>query len=185
MRNAEYHNRRMNHARHELFGCTDTIDIERRFDLSHCRKDLVYKLRIIYKKNIMNGRFIIYKPRTVQTLRLVACNNLNYYYKYLDRQSLEDIFGKRAGCDDILIVKNGFITDTSYSNIIFHDGKKWFTPSNPLLNGTKRQLLLDSGEIEEDAIRPADLHLFSNAKLINAMLEIEDPGFIPIENIVF
>jgi 4-amino-4-deoxychorismate lyase len=46
------------------------------------------------------------------------------------------------GCDDIIIVRNGFVTDASYANLIFRKGDEWFTPATFLLAGTMRAFLL-------------------------------------------
>ncbi len=83
---------------------------------------------------------------------------------------------------DILIVKNGLITDTSYSNIILYDGKEWFAPKSFILNGVKRQFLLNTGKIKEIKIALEDLKNFEKISLINAMLEPQDIE-IGIENI--
>ncbi|RZD16057.1 MAG: hypothetical protein EVJ46_07655 [Candidatus Acididesulfobacter guangdongensis] len=84
---------------------------------------------------------------------------------------------------DILIVKKGLITDTSYSNIILYDGKEWVTPESYLLNGVKRRYLLNECIIKEIKVRTADLKNFKKISLINAMLEPHDIE-IDIDNIV-
>ena len=66
---------------------------------------------------------------------------MNYDLKYFDRKIFDDL-KKNIKADDILIIKNGFITDTSIANILFFDGKKWITPKKPLLKGTVRERLL-------------------------------------------
>ena len=62
----------------------------------------------------------------------------------------------RGACDEILIIKDGHITDTSISNIVFRlpDGW-WLTPFTPLLKGIMRTYLLESGPaIQMDRILP-------------------------------
>lgn len=76
-------------------------------------------------------------------------------------------------CDDILIIKNKRITDTSIANIVFYNGNRWITPSQPLLEGTCRARLLSEGGIEVDEIMMNDIKLFSQFKLINAMNEFD------------
>jgi 4-amino-4-deoxychorismate lyase len=44
--------------------------------------------------------------------------------------------------EEIIIVKNNCITDTSYTNLLFLKDEKWYTPSTYLLNGVMRQHLL-------------------------------------------
>ena len=84
---------------------------------------------------------------------------------------------------DILIVKKEFITDTSFSNIIFFDGDNWITPSTPLLEGTKRKELLEKNIISEQEIKFSDLKNFKKAILINAMLDFDEIAEIEIKNI--
>ena len=59
----------------------------------------------------------------------------------------------RQDKDDILIVKNGLLTDTSIANIALYDGNDWYTPLHPLLKGTKRAELLDKGVLKEKEIK--------------------------------
>ena len=85
--------------------------------------------------------------------------------------------------EEIIIVKDGLVTDSSYSNLVFRQGNVWYTPSTYLLNGVKRQRLLQQEFIFEREIRPEDLDKYSKVSLINAML---DPGDIslPVDNII-
>jgi 4-amino-4-deoxychorismate lyase len=82
-----------------------------------------------------------------------------------------------------LIVKNGFITDTSSANILFYDGRDWVTPSTPLLMGTCREKLLRGGKIREENIKRDDIYKFKHFRLINAMIG-ENLLPIPIINII-
>jgi 4-amino-4-deoxychorismate lyase len=92
---------------------------------------------------------------------------------------------RRGDCDDILIVKDGYITDTSFSNIVFFDGEKWVTPARPLLRGTMRESLLKRNLIGEENITVDDLNKIKEARLINAMLPLETGTAIQVENIRF
>jgi 4-amino-4-deoxychorismate lyase len=41
---------------------------------------------------------------------------------------LETIRTRRGACDEVLIVKDGCLTDTSYTNIALWDGHRWVLP---------------------------------------------------------
>jgi 4-amino-4-deoxychorismate lyase len=84
---------------------------------------------------------------------------------------------------DVLIVKNGLITDTSFANIAFSDGNKWYTPDTPLLKGTQRAYYLAQGILTERRISPADLRGFTKARLINAMLDLNTGNDITMDNV--
>ncbi len=115
-------------------------------------------------------------------MKVVGCDSIEYNYKYENRECLNELLELKQNCDDILIVKNKKITDTSFSNIVFFDGKKWITPSTPLLKGTKREKLLSDGKIVQNEIKLNDLKYFQKAALINSMLDLED-NVISIGNV--
>lgn len=180
--NIEYHNKRFNSARKDLFGIFDNIDLGNFIKVNNFENNII-KCRIIYSEKIHRVTYENYKKRKIQSLKLIFNNDINYKYKYFDRSVLNKLLEQKNKCDDILIVKNNFITDTSFSNIIFFDGKNYITPVNALLNGTKRQALLDQGIIIQDQIHYKDLKKFEYALLINSMLDINDNIIIKIENI--
>ncbi|MGD1891663.1 MAG: aminotransferase class IV [Cyclobacteriaceae bacterium] len=97
---------------------------------------------------------------------------MQYDHKFADRHLIIHLFAQRQSDDDILMVKNGLITDTSYSNVAFFDGQQWFTPHQPLLPGTSRARLLDEGLLQKAKITPNDLPQFEYCSLINAMLPL-------------
>ena len=80
-------------------------------------------------------------------------------------------------------MRNGAITDTSYSNVAFFDGQKYVTPDTYLLNGTRRQYLLGEGLLMQRRITPSELCRFERVVLINAMLGLEDDLSVPIGQI--
>lgn len=173
LQNLPYHEARMNRARAALFGCTEPLELSSQIHIPPSLDDRVYKCRLLYKEQIEHLEFIPYQARTIRTLKLVYCDTIDYAYKYENRKAIDELFAQRTECDDILIVKNGRITDTSYSNIIFFDGKQWITSATPLLRGTQRQKLLDEKVINEQEIMIDDLNRFVYAKLINALLGFE------------
>jgi 4-amino-4-deoxychorismate lyase len=96
---------------------------------------------------------------------------------------LNDLWAKRGTCDDVLIVKGDLITDSWYCNILFSNGKNWYTPDQPLLAGTCRARLLAEGKIMSRRIEVEDLHHFTHFKLVNAMRDIEEVAAVPTSQI--
>lgn len=176
----EWHNKRFNETRFKLFGLCETIDLMDVIDIPSSMDERVYKCRVLYGKKIEKIEFQLYFPRVLNKLQLVEDNNIEYLYKYEDRRNLENLLSKKGLADDILIVRNGCITDTSFSNIVFFDGKNWNTPDTYLLNGTQRQRLLYEGIIKSVHITPDDLHKYAKAKPINAMLDFETTPIVDI-----
>ena len=70
---------------------------------------------------------------------MIDNDDICYPYKYTDRDNINRLIELRGDCDDILIIKNGMVTDSSYANVVFRDlNGNWVTPSTFLLPGTIR-----------------------------------------------
>jgi len=178
-----WHNARLNRTRQELLNLVEGIDLTNNLSIPAEAKKGLFKCRVTYRETIEKVEFEPYSIRPVHSLRLVNADNVNYPYKYANRGKLQNLFAQRGNADDVLLVKNGFITDTSYANIVFRKVEKWFTPDTPLLPGTRRACYLSEGCIEALPIRPEMLHEFDEARLINAMISLEESPVIRIENI--
>ncbi len=133
----------------------------------------IYKCRIVYDKNILDVSYSLYKKREIKSLRLVYNDNIEYSQKSASREELNKLFSLRQDADDVLIVKNKLISDTTIANVAFLKNGIWFTPSKPLLNGTTRQRLLDEKKIQEADIRVDDLKLYTKIALLNAMIDFD------------
>lgn len=129
----------------------------------------LYRCRLLYDKNQISVSYHEYQKREIKSLKLVY-DEIDYSFKYSNRDNLDKLFSFKDGCDDILIVKSGLITDTSISNIAFYNKGVWITPKSPLLKGTTRARLLEEGTIIEADIRVEDLKSFSKVALLNAMI---------------
>ena len=146
-------------------------------------QDTKVKCRIIYHKAIQEVSFESYLPKKITSLKLIEAS-VDYSFKFADRRQLNALLAQKGDCDGILITRNGLITDTSYSNVVFSKGEQYFTPESPLLNGTKRQKLLREGVIAERIIHRNTLPEYDCIYLINAMLDIDDGISLPVCNIV-
>lgn len=141
-----------------------------------------YKIRIVYGSECPTIEVLPYEIRSIATIKCVEADFLDYSYKFLDRTFLNTL-KESAGTDEVIFVKNGKVTDSSYANIIFFDGRQWLTPSTFLLNGTCRQRLLKEGKIKEAPIHYTDIHYFEQIGFINAMLDIGELS-LPMSQLV-
>jgi len=179
IQNLEYHQARLNRTMAELFPEKAKIELEK---VIHIPKDYmsgIFKVRVLYGETIEKIDIEPYTFRTIQSLKVVRHERIDYHFKYTDRQILQEMFSQRGDCDDIIIVKNGFVTDSFAGNLLFFDGKNWVTPSTPLLKGTKRQFLLDQGIISEKEIREEDIRNYEKVGLINAMVDFDEMPLVP------
>jgi len=174
-RNLTYHESRMRNSMEALQQSTNSINLEDLFSNILVPSSGLFKTRVIYDSEIRKVEFVPYRMRTIQSLKLIHDNSISYRYKFLDRAGLDMLFAKRDTADDVLIVKDGMITDSWYANAIFKKEGRWFTPDAYLLNGTMRQSLLDAGLITETRIAVSDLKQYQSARLINSMLGMDGP----------
>lgn len=173
--NLEYHNNRMNVTRKVHFGLNDLLDLAD-YIVSE-PYSLRTRCRVEYAETILNITYVPYHIRPVSSLKLQTCDAITYTYKSSDRNVLNDLFLARGNCHDVLIVKEGLLTDTSIANIALFDGNNWFTPLHPLLKGTKRAELIDKQLIKERDIQLEELPFFSHIALFNAMIEWQEIVF--------
>ena len=179
----DLHQKRVNQT-FAHFGKEGSIDLAKIFKNLEHDEDGLYKLRIVYdldKK--FTTQLIPHAIPEIENFQLVENNSYDYSFKFEDRKEFERMKTK-AKTEEIIVVKNNHITDTSYTNILFLKGKEWFTPTTYLLNGVMRQHLLHEKKIKEIEITLQNIKEFSHFQLINAMNDFDDMFIYPIERIV-
>lgn len=172
--NLVYHHQRMHKTLLQFYGRNLLPLIENMIAVPQEYSSGIIKCRIEYNDTTFRMHYDHYTPKIIKTLKLIKSDIIDYSFKYTNRKELNDLLALRDDCDDILIVKNGMITDTSYTNIAFYDKSKWYTPSTPLLKGTMRERLIETGLITEKLIAFDNFREFDYYVLINSML-----GFVP------
>ena len=181
--NAEYHQKRFLRSYRKFYWQFPVFELFNDIVIPDEYQKGKVKLRIAYGKNNSYHSFEYYSAKKTESLKLVLDNTIDYDLKFTDRNQLDLLYQKRGECDDILIVRNGFVTDSYYANIVFWDGEHWFTPSSCLLEGTKRSQLLEEETIKEMPLQIQDLGKFEGFQLINAMLDFKSNSWLPIKNI--
>jgi len=170
--NIEYHNRRFEFTMLSIFKSAEKINLADLITVSEEYTKGVYKCRIVYSSKIENIEFAVYNKRKIRTVKLVHDDEIDYSFKYEDKSSLDRLKALHPDYDEILIVKKGLVTDTSFSNAAFFNGTEWHTPASPLLKGTRREKLISDGFIHPVNIRPDDIQHYTKVSFINAMLDL-------------
>ncbi|PWN66815.1 aminodeoxychorismate lyase [Chryseobacterium phosphatilyticum] len=179
----ELHQKRVNQT-FSHFGKEDSIDLAKIYKNLQHDEDGLFKLRIAYdldKK--IRTQMIPYAIPEIQDFQLVENNSYDYSFKFEDRKEL-DKMKMKSKAEEIIIVRNNHITDTSFSNLLFLKGKDWFTPTTYLLNGVQRQHLLKNKKIKEAEITLQNIKQFSHFQLINALNDFDDMFIYPIDRII-
>jgi 4-amino-4-deoxychorismate lyase len=141
----------------------------------------IYRCRISYNEKVTNVEFFLYQLAQHKTVNLYQSNEYKYNYKSENRDFLLSALKEKDGDDVIFFNKNG-IQDATYSNLIFQKEGQWYTPKTYLLNGVKRQFLLNKGVIKETEIRKENLSKFDKIAFINAMRDFELVYTFELEN---
>lgn len=177
------HLRRMHYSAMECFGSAGFPDSGQFLTVPPEASRGVWRCRIIYGREIETVGFIPYTPRQVRSLKIVTDDLLDYHLKFADRSRLDELFGKRGDCDDVIIAQHGRLTDTTIANLVFYDGTKWHTPAHPLLPGTQREWLLESRQIIESEITLSNYRSFQLAGMINTFNDLDNMQVIPVSQI--
>ena len=181
--NLEWHQRRFSSSISQYYEKKTTSKLENLLLVPEEFSKGIVKARFSYNATEYLWKFEPYVLQEINSLKLIYDDNIDYRLKHSDRSYLKNLYHKKGECDDILIVKNGMITDSSYCNTIFFDGTNWITPTFPLLKGTCRERLLHQKKIQEEIIIPDQLDSFKSFKLINAMRDINDVKASPVSQI--
>lgn len=178
----DLHQKRVNET-FTHFGKESALNLQKIFKNLEVDEDGLFKLRIVYDldKNFRT-QLIPYAIPEIHSFQLVENNTFDYSFKFEDRKEL-DRMKSQSKAEEIIIVKNNHITDTSFSNLLFLKGKEWFTPNTFLLNGVMRQHLLKTKKIKETEITLNNIKEFSNFQIINAMNDFDDMFIYPIDKI--
>ncbi len=182
--NLEAHQDRLNRSYRHLFGKPAPFSLEKILAQTSFPGQGLYKIRFLYGQEDYATEILPYEPKTVKSLKVIEANELIYNLKFTDRTAIDRLMTLKGKADDILIVKHGMITDTSFGNIAFYDGKRWLTPARPLLNGTMRRTLIRQGRIFPVDIRIEDLKQYTRFKIFNAMRPLEEQESVGTDGII-
>ncbi|CAG5008075.1 hypothetical protein DYBT9275_04188 [Dyadobacter sp. CECT 9275] len=184
LKNIRYHEDRLNKTRKALWGASEAWNLSELIVIPDTVSDALHKCRLAYGREIDNIRWEAYAFRTIRTIQKVHQDEVDYAYKYDQRPQLNALFADRGKADEILIIKQGMVTDSYYGNVAFKKDEKWYTPDTYLLPGTQRAFLLDSGIIEEARIAEEDIRKYSHIRLFNAMVGWKNAVELGVETIL-
>jgi 4-amino-4-deoxychorismate lyase len=181
----EYHNRRFNETCRVLFGLNRKFDLNLQIRIPAKISNQRYKYRILFDGQLFETHIEKYTPRPIGSLQVVHFDDIEYTFKTTKRDKLDEAYGLRKNCDDVIIVRNGLVTDTFASNILLYNDENWITPSSPLLRGVQRSYLIDSKQVIEKEVSVDDLGKYSHIKLINALIPFERADKLDVRDSVF
>ena len=136
------------------------------------------KCKVIYNNDgIVDVQFNEYKKREINSFKIIHNDNINYSKKFLNRNNLNILFNQRENNDEIIIIKDKIVCDTSIANIAILYQGTWITSKSYLLAGTTRARYIENNELIEKDITLEMLKNTEKIALMNAMIDfniIED-----------
>jgi len=179
LQNLFWHTVRVNKSRGALFNSKNKLSLDNTAIPDFVKKGK-WKCRLIYNEKMHGVSFEPYKVRKVYTLKVVE-SDIKYCHKFEDRTVIDSLYQQKGDADEILIIKNGLVTDTSIANVLLFDGLDWVTPEMPLLEGTMRAELISKKVVTTKRIAQKDLLSYQKIMLINAMNPFDESRSLHIK----
>ncbi|HIP30797.1 MAG TPA: hypothetical protein EYG93_05585 [Sulfurospirillum arcachonense] len=164
--NLKYHQQRVDYTR-KFLGFNDKLELkEQNFNLPQNGE---FRLRVDYDKEIKSFTCRPCTCREFKEFRIVK-SDIEYDCKYANRDELDAL---KVDEKEIIIVKNGLLADTTIANIAIRVDGIWLTPKTPLLLGTTRARLIDSGFLKCADLTLIDLKKAENFAIMNALIDFK------------
>lgn len=177
------HQLRMDSSYLALFHKHNPINLSDLFHHLNIPNEGLFKWRISYNQYQHKSEIALYQPRVVNRISFYHLPaDFDYSLKYTERLMFETIKAKYPLVDDVVLVKNGLLTDSLISNLVIEmkNDSQLYTPSSPLLKGTHRKRLIESGKVVEREIRYDQLRDINSITFINAMCSFSSSPMLKI-----
>ncbi|MDO4896102.1 MAG: aminotransferase class IV family protein [Moraxella sp.] len=181
--NLDYHNKRFKQGQLFLHCQTMIGDIADVICVPDDFKNKFVRCRVTYDKYNIKVEYFDYTPKSIKSFKIIECDEIDYAYKYDDRTLLNQLLSQKGDCDEIIIIKNGLVTDCSIGNLLFLKNNHWYTPDTPLLQGTQRAYLLDNHKVHLANIDKNNIWQYEKVMMINALNAFDENRAVLIKNI--
>ncbi len=179
-----YHQERLNRTFRTFFPEDESHDLQRILSTENIPPGKV-KIRFLYSATEYKIECHSYQKKEIESLQVVEDDAIDYDFKSTDRNHLNNLYQQRERGDDILIFKDGFLTDSYAANVVCKIEDRLLTPAEPLLKGVMREYLLDQQMIDSKIIDKKKLKKADGVFLINALNPLDTAPFVPAAKIFF
>ena len=142
------------------------------------------RLRFIYDEKNYKFEIFPYSKKIIKKIKLVEIEDYEYPFKFEDRRFLVELLEHYPEADEVIMVKNNLLTDSTIGNIALEKNGNWYTPTRPLLNGTKRRKLLKENKLIEREIKKEEIQEFDKIAIINAFLDLEESNMLSVSKVI-
>jgi len=172
-RHLEYPPRRFNRSRRELFGATEDLDLAD--FLTDIPPSGLWRCRTLFTLYIEKVEYLPYTLRLPRRFALATFTG-DYTYKYADRSAFEALKRAHPEAEELLLCRDGLLSDTTIANIALRREGLWYTPAQPLLPGTTRERLLGQGKLIPAEIPCDEIASYDEIAVMNAMIGFQNLG---------
>ena len=181
----ERHQSRLDDSQKAVFGHqVSVIDLQMTLAESMANYDFgkqVMKCRVIYGRKLERIEFVPYRKKTIVHLQCIYIDAHKELHKWEDRSCYQVLLAQKGNADEILIIRDGNVTDISYANVALYDGLTWWTPAQPFLKGVTLTRLLETGVLQPKFIHVNDLSEYQKIRIFNAMIPWESALDVDID----
>ncbi len=167
IQNLHQHQERINNAMFHYFKTNQAVSFLSKFTIPLKYQIGQYRCRIDYNAMDFKVYFSDYAPRKLSSFQCVETKNLDYQFKYTNREIFEKL--KRSNTDEVIIINNGFVSDCTIGNLIFLKQGQWYSSKNYLLKGTQLSYLIKKQKVKLIEITQKALFNFEKIMMINAL----------------
>ncbi|MXV37772.1 chorismate-binding protein [Flavobacteriaceae bacterium Ap0902] len=176
----DWHQKRVDETFAAKFRGAQSLNLKTILENQSLPKEDLFKIRIVYDAQAYLIEVLPYQKRNIKTVEFIE-TKADYSYKSTNRSFIYKARTK-SKADEVIFIKNGYIADSSYANLVFYDGQVWFTPTTYLLNGTTRQRLISEDKIKAIPILLEDITKFEYIGFINALNDLGEQA-IPLNGL--
>jgi 4-amino-4-deoxychorismate lyase len=175
---------RVNETFDAFFPEWEPFDIKEEIDKVELPKEGIYRLRLTYTEDPQTLEVLPYEAQNVQKMKLVDSGEIDYGFKWADRDFFKTILEAHPEADEVIFHKDGIIQDCTIANLAFLKEGIWYTPEAPMHWGTTRARLLVEDEVEETDILVSELDQYERICLINVFRPLSFENSIAITDAI-
>ncbi len=181
IQNLKYHQQRVDYAMKYYFNSKQAVRFFSEFAIPNKFQQGQVRCRINYNATDFNVQFSYYTPKKIHSFQCVYTQDLDYQFKYANREKLDNLKGQNS--DEMIIINNGFVTDCTIGNLLFLKQNQWYSSNHYLLKGTQLSYLVDQQKVQLIDIPVEKIAEFEKIMMINALNPFDENNAITINSI--
>lgn len=175
---ARYHNACRNYLKNEpVLNLAEIINVPVKYQSG------LVRCKVEYNSVEYQIQYFPYQAKRIEFFQLVQCENLNYQFKYTDREIFANL--PISTNSEVILLNDGKVSDCTIGNLLFLKNGKWFSPVDYLLKGTQLSRLLEKKRVELYRITADNLRDFEQVMMINALNPFDLARALPIQAVRF